>query len=98
MPIRKTIRSVWAARTPSKAGEGIRTLDVQLGRLSTHHAEGLNTGQNVAPPIAPSSSASSQVPIGGADPELALIVSAWTTLAPAVRAGIVAMVKAGGAL
>lgn len=32
------------------------------------------------------------------DPELAAVVAAWPTLAPAIRAGIVAMVKAGGAL
>jgi hypothetical protein len=31
-----------------------------------------------------------------ADPALAVVVAAWGTLSPAVRAGILAMVKASG--
>ncbi|NOT02909.1 MAG: hypothetical protein HOP29_20095 [Phycisphaerales bacterium] len=37
-------------------------------------------------------------PTNSTDPELAAVVEAWTTLPDAIRAGIVAMVRASGGM
>jgi len=37
-----------------------------------------------------------RAPEGANDPDLAAVVNAWPTLPPAVKTGIVAMVKASG--
>ena len=50
-------------------------------------AERANTGAN-------SGASADGVPAGGTDPELAAVVSAWGALPAALRAGIVAMVRA----
>jgi hypothetical protein len=47
-----------------------------------------NTGGGFGPPTPPAT------PPKPTDPELAAVVAAWPDLPPAIRAGIVAMVKA----
>ena len=74
-----------ASRSTWKAGDGIRTHDVQLGKLAL---PALNAGENKA--------FSKRAPIGApklpeSDPELDAIVSAWPTLPGHVRLAIVAL-------
>jgi len=79
------------------AGDGIRTHDVQLGKLTPPGRNPLprNDLQKpadsmCAPVRAPNT------PDATADPDLAAVVSAWPGLPEALRAGILAMVKAAG--
>ncbi len=72
------------AATREKAGEGIRTLNIQLGRLTKSPVSSLSGAKRSA-----GESARNQN-----DPHLATIAAAWPTLPAAVKAGIVAMVVA----
>ena len=69
---------------PAKAGEGARTLDIQLGKLTNSPVSSLSVAKRSA-----GESEQNQN-----DPHLATIVAAWPTLADAMKAGIVAMVTA----
>ncbi len=68
----------------TKAGEGDRTLDIQLGKLTKSPVSSLSVAKRSA-----GESAQNQN-----DPHLAMIVTAWPALSDAVKAGIVAMVVA----
>ncbi len=68
----------------AKAGEGDRTLDIQLGKLTNSPVSSLSGAKRSA-----GESARNQN-----DPHLAMIVTAWPALSDAMKAGIVAMVVA----
>ena len=74
----------------SGAGEGIRTLDVQLGKLN-QTAKIARKKRNSCERCAPVAQNLPQ-----SDPDLAEIERLWGRLPEAVKAGIVAMVKAAG--
>ena len=84
-----------AASGLAKAGEGGRTLDIHVG----NEAGPLNQparAQAFTDFILPTHSAGAaeaQVP-PPCDPDLTAVVTAWPTLPDALRAGILAMVKA----
>ena len=67
-----------------KAGEGDRTLDIQLGKLTNSPVSSLSGAKRSA-----GESAQNQN-----DPHLAMIVAAWPALSDSMKAGIVAMVVA----
>jgi hypothetical protein len=67
-----------------KAGEGDRTLDIQLGKLTNSPVSSLSGAKRIA-----GESAQNQN-----DAHLATIVTAWPALSDAMKAGIVAMVVA----
>ena len=93
-----------------KAGDRIRTDDVQLGKLAAASSNPLKKQQLTEPPPGACTNActkprescdgdgSGPVPerpaASGADDELAKVTAAWPTLPEAIRAGILAMVKA----
>ena len=76
-----------------KAGEEIRTPDVQLGKLETYLVsdDKQKTCKNNIP--APTSRLPQSVL---KDPNLSAIIQAWPSLPEAIKAGILAMVKASG--
>ena len=73
-----------ASTSDHEAGEGARTLDIQLGKLTKSPVSSLSGAKRSA-----GESARNQN-----DPHLATIAAAWPTLPAAVKAGIVAMVVA----
>ncbi len=80
----KTCSAGGGPRLRSEAGEGDRTLDIQLGKLTKSPVSSLSGAKRSA-----GESARNQN-----DPHLATIAAAWPTLPAAMKAGIVAMVVA----
>jgi hypothetical protein len=75
-----------------RAGDRIRTGDVQLGKLAIDGASTnpINTLGEAAPDVAP---CVAQLPT---DPDLVRVVTAWETLPSHIRAAVLALVQCGG--
>jgi hypothetical protein len=75
------------------------TFSLEGGRHSSQVFENTSgcDGAGVAPSYSASFSPQNPVPDTSGDPELAAVIAAWAGLPPALRAGIVAMVRAAGA-
>ena len=79
-----------------KAGDRIRTGDVQLGKLATHSvtSDGAHACESEAATTSSTASKTDESPPSDAD--LRRIVEAWPMLSDALRAGIVAIVRSAG--
>jgi hypothetical protein len=76
---------------PTNASSRTRTLDPLMKSQRAHVG---NTGVTSECPHSGPQSAAETAPAVPVDPELAAVVGAWATLPPAVRTGILAMLKA----
>ena len=79
-----------------KAGDGIRTHDVQLGKLETQRISGDSGKTYKTSPATPASNPDNPAQNQAQDPDLAAIVKVWPTLPSATRQAIVAVAKAAG--
>ena len=77
-------------------GEGTRTLDFQRDRLEGGDASGAQSETSEAGPDDASRNTSSPQVARPPDAELEVVVAAWSDLPAAIRAGIVAMIRATG--
>ncbi len=75
------------------------TFSLGSGRHSTENAVNTEVSEGGSPPPSHSASYSTPnpAPEAPADPELAAVVAAWPDLPPAIRAGVLALVKAAKA-
>ncbi len=78
----------WGSEQPRKCSGNEH--DSQTGGSKSGNI-GADFGPATPPATPPAPPATPTPPV---DPELAAVVEAWATLAPAIRAGIVAMVRA----
>ena len=90
-----------SATRSAKRATGLEpaTFSLEGGRHSaeTPANTGVSEGGSATPSYSASYSTPNPAPEAPTDPDLAAVVAAWADLPTAIRAGIVAMVKAGGA-
>ena len=86
--------SVFVCACQSKAGEGTRTLNIQLGRLTAHPVTLANTRTSGLGSETPSTSPSSQPQNRLFDPQLQQVIDTWQDLPDAIRKAIIAMIEA----
>jgi len=77
-----------------KAGDGIRTHDVQLGKLEPYSVSDEKTNTYEGEPSATRLSPRNSNEIDPLDPALATVVKAWPELPEATRQAVLAVVRA----
>ena len=87
------------AKTPAKPGKNRESQGSKRERLRSESNRRWRICNQAAVPVNPEENAGFQVvdpivdPTAEADPELTEVAAAWETLPPAIRAGILAMVR-----